>query len=194
MISERYTRTAKIGYTVISILLGSLGLVLMLRPDLSVLLAARICGGIFAVFGIFRLIGYFSRDLFRLAFQYDLAFGILLLSLGAWMLFRPVSAVHFLCAVIGIYILADGLMKIQIAMDAKYFGLRPWYWIFAAAVPACAAGLLLLLRPSDGARLMTVLLGASLLLEGLLNLLTVHLTVKSRKPIHYQQPVDTQLN
>ncbi|MDE5763603.1 MAG: DUF308 domain-containing protein [Ruminococcus sp.] len=180
MVSERYTKTAKTGYITMSAILGVIGVMLIVVPDFSVALTARICGGTLAVFGIFKLIGYFSKDLYRLAFQYDLAFGILLLGIGAVMLIRPGKAIHFICAMMGVYILADGLMKIQISIDAKRFGLRSWLYIFITAVFACISGLIMLFRPNDGARILTVLLGISLLSESVLNLLTAVTAVKLR--------------
>ncbi|MDE5853801.1 MAG: DUF308 domain-containing protein [Ruminococcus sp.] len=178
MMSENYTKTAKNGYIALSAILGIFGIILIAVPDFSMTLAVRICGGILAIFGGFKLIGYFSKDLFRLAFQYDLAFGILLLSIGAVMLIRPSGIINITGVMIGLYILADGLMKIQIAIDSKHFGIRSWYWIMTTAVLACIAGLVLLFRPADGARIITVLMGISLLLEGALNLLTVLVAVK----------------
>ncbi len=180
MISERYTKAAKTGYIAMSAILGAIGIMLIVVPDFSAVLAARICGGTLAAFGIFKLIGYFSKDLYRLAFQYDLAFGILLLSIGAVMLIRPGKAIHFICAMMGVYILADGLMKIQISIDAKRFGLRSWVYILITAFFACIAGLLMLFRPDNGARILTILLGISLLSEGVLNLLTAITAVKLR--------------
>lgn len=180
MISEQYTKTAKIGYIAMSAILGVIGIMLIAIPDFSVTLAARICGVTLAAFGIFKLIGYFSKDLYRLVFQYDLAFGILLLSIGAVMLIRPGKAIHFICAMLGVYILADGLMKVQIAIDAKRFGLHSWLYIFMTAILVCIAGLIMLFRPDNGARILTILLGISLLSEAALNLLTALTAVKLR--------------
>ena len=75
-------KTAKIGYFVISVLFCVLGIVLITSPDTSVVWLGRLLGVGMIVFGAIKLVGYFSRDLFRLAFQYDLAFGILLIALG----------------------------------------------------------------------------------------------------------------
>lgn len=180
MICEQYTKTAKIGYITMSAILGAIGVMLIVVPDFSAVLAARICGGTLAAFGIFKLIGFFSKDLYRLAFQYDLAFGILLLSIGAVMLIRPGKAIHFICAMMGVYILADGLMKIQISIDARRFGLRSWLYILITAIFVCIAGLIMLFRPDNGARILTMLLGISLLSEGVLNLLTAVTAVKLR--------------
>ena len=76
-------KTAKIGYFVISVLFCVLGIVLITSPGTSVVWLGRLLGVGMIVFGAIKLVGYFSRDLFRLAFQYDLAFGILLIALSS---------------------------------------------------------------------------------------------------------------
>ena len=90
-------KTAKIGYFVISVLFCVLGIVLITSPGTSVVWLGRLLGVGMIVFGAIKLVGYFSRDLFRLAFQYDLAFGILLIALGIVTLARPNGAMSFLC-------------------------------------------------------------------------------------------------
>ncbi len=89
-------KTAKIGYLVISVLFCVLGIVLIAAPGTSVVWLGRLLGIGMIVFGAIKLVGYFSRDLFRLAFQYDLAFGILLIALGIVTLARPGGAMSFL--------------------------------------------------------------------------------------------------
>ena len=75
-------KAAKIGYIMISILLCVLGIVLIAVPDFSLTLLCRLGGGIMVLFGLIKIVGYCSKDLYRLAFQFDLAFGILLVALG----------------------------------------------------------------------------------------------------------------
>ena len=123
--------------------------------------------------------------LFRLAFQYDLAFGVLLIALGVVTLTHPGETIGFLCVVYGILVLSDGLFKVQIAVDAKRFGIDRWWAILLAAACAGVLGVLLVLRPGEGAQALTMLLGASLFLDGVMNLLVALLTVKI---IRHQQP------
>lgn len=171
-------KTAKIGYIVLSAVLCALGLVLILFPEFSASMLGVACGIVMILFGIVKLVGYFSRDLYRLAFQYDLASGCLLILLGIVMLLRPDSLLNFICVALGIYILTDGLFKIQIAVDAKRFGLRGWWLILTEAILAAVLGLVLIFRLTDSARVLTVLLGITMLAEGILNLSTVITAVK----------------
>ncbi len=178
-------QAAKTGYIVLSVLLCVLGIFLIARPDISTAVIGSFAGILLIAFGIFKLIGYFSKDLYRLAFQFDLAFGILMLVLGAVILTKPENLLHFLCIATGIYVTADGLMKLQTAHDAYRFGLRSWWAILTAAVLTCILGVALLLRPGESTSIIMRLFGCVVLAEGILNLLTVLMTVKI---IRNQQP------
>lgn len=174
-------KTAKAGYIVLSVSLALLGILLICDPGLSVGIIGTAVGILMIVFGTVKLVGYFSRDLFRLAFQYDLAFGILLITLGIIVLLRPESVMTFICIAIGISTLADALFKIQIAADSKQFGIRRWWLILVFAAISAAVGLVLVCRPGQSSELLVVLLGITLLSEGILNLITVLTAVKILK-------------
>ena len=169
---------AKAGYIVMSLVSCGAGALFIARPELSAVAISRALGAAMIVFGIVKLVGYFSRDLFRLAFQYDLGFGLLLIALGALVLARPGRVLDFVFIALGIAILTDGLFKVQIAMDAKRFGIPTWWLTLLLAIVTGVVGLALVSRPWDSARLLTVLLGAALLAEGILNLCVAVSTVK----------------
>lgn len=183
--SYSYIKAAKIGYIIISVALCVLGVLLMIFPDTSASVFGAVCGILMILFGLVKLAGYFSRDLFRLAFQYDLIFGVMLIALGIVMLVHPESLITFVCIAMGLYILSDGLFKIRIAMDSKTFGIRDWWLILAVAIVACVCGFMLMFRPGAGGKLLMVLLGVTLLFEGILNLITVITAVKIVK---HQKP------
>ena len=171
-------RIAKIGYIVMSVLLCIAGGLFIVMPDVSVAGIGIFVGAAMAAFGVIKLIGYFSKDLYRLAFQYDLEFGILLIILGLVVLFRPDNFMNFICIVIGVVILLDGLFKIQIAMDSRRFGIGGWWLVLAMAILTGVVGAALIFDSARGAEILTVLLGISLLSEGILNLYTVISTVR----------------
>ena len=178
-------KTAKIGYIVMSVLFCVLGVVLLFTQGVSALWIGRLLGIGLILFGAIKLVGYFSRDLFRLAFQYDLAFGLLLMVLGIVTLSHPGDALSFLCVMFGIPVLADGLFKIQIAMDSRQFGIRNWWLVLVLAALTCVVGVVLVFRPMTGVRALTALMGLSLLCDGVLNLSVALCTVKI---VDYQRP------
>jgi uncharacterized membrane protein HdeD (DUF308 family) len=162
-------QVAKIGYVIMSVVLCLLGVLMIVYPEFSIETIGLVGGVCLILFGVVKLIGYFSKDLFRLAFQYDLAFGML----------------SFLCLALGIAVLADGLFKVQIAVDSRQFGIRAWWLILALAILTGALGLALVFRPSESAAVLVTLFGVALLAEGILNLCTVLTAVKI---IRHQRP------
>lgn len=176
--SVKPIRTAKIGYIVMSLALCALGVTLIVSPEISSAVLGTVMGIIMIVFGAVKLVGYFSKDLFRLAFQYDLAFGILMITLGVIVLLKPDNVLNFICIVLGISALADGLFKIQISIDSKSFGIRQWWMILICAIAAGAVGIVLIFRPTESTQILMILFGISLLTEGILNLSTVLTAVK----------------
>ena len=188
MPSNKRIWAAKVGYIIISILIGVLGIVLIAVPNFYVSLLCRLGGGILTRFGIVKIIGYCSNDLYRLDFQYDLAIGILLIALGAILILRTRIMTSLICVLLGIYTLADALLKIQISVDSKAFGIRQWWLILVVAIITGVVGFLLVFRPSENARIVMILLGLALLMEGALNFITVLTSVKVN---HHQPPIVT---
>ena len=176
--SIRSIQAAKISYLVMSSLFCALGVVLMIWPEVSVTTIGVISGVMLLVLGLVKLLGYFSRDLYRLAFQYDLALGVLLVVLGCVILASPDRAMSFLCLVLGIAVMCEGLFKLQMALDAHRFGLRTWWLVLTTAILTGLIGAALTFRPSVGAQALTVLTGVSLLAEGVVNLVTALCAVK----------------
>ena len=181
-------KVAKTGYIAISATLCIFGILLIVDPTFSVSAIKTFTGVALIAFGIIKIIGYFSRDLYRLAFQYDLAFGILVLPLGIIVLVRLENLMSFISVALGICVLADGLFKVQMSLDAKRFGITVWWLVLAAAIAAGSIGLVLIFRPGNSSEALTVLMGATLLADGILSIITVLTSVKI---INHQRP-DTE--
>ena len=98
--------------------------------------------------------------------------------IGLVLMLAPKTAFTWLGRLLGIPVLADGLFKIQIALDSRRLGIRRWWLILILAVLTCAVGIVLVFRPAVGILAMTVFMGVSLLLDGILNLCVALFTVK----------------
>ncbi len=171
-------RTAKIGYIVMSVFAIVIGTIMIAMPELLAKTMCMIIGIAAAAFGTVKLISYFSKDLFRLAFQFDLAEGILLIILGITTAVMPEMFLGMIGTVFGICVMADGLLKIQVALDAKTFGVSKWWLILTAAVLAVTAGFFLIINPIESSAVVAVITGITLLTEGIMNLITVLVAVK----------------
>lgn len=183
-------KIAKSGYVIMSLAFCLIGILFMTRPQASAILIGRALGIAMIVFGIIKLIGYFSKDLFRLAFQYDLEIGILLLLLGVIAVTETIDVMNFIFIAVGVAILVDALFKARIAFDSKAFGISTWWTILTLAIATGLIGLALVFRPWESASLLTVLLGVALFAEGILNLCVAVCTVKIIKD-QYPDVIDT---
>lgn len=187
MRSTGIIKAAKLGYTALSAMFCLVGVMMISRPGFSADVVVRLVGIMLIVFGIVRVIGFCSKDLYRLAFQHDLALGILMAALGLLIVLKPGWALNIVCLTLGIEIITDGLFKIQTALDAKRFGLKPWWLILGLAVLAGLAGIWMAAAPAQSGRTLVRLLGASLVAEGILNLCVALCAIKI---IAHQQPDD----
>ena len=71
------------------------------------------------LFGLVKIVGYCSKDLYRLAFQFDLAFGILLVALGVILIIRTDAMVNLICIVMGICVLQTRSSKYRFPLIPK---------------------------------------------------------------------------
>ena len=163
-------RVAKYGYILMSVLFCIAGIFMMIKPDISAQAIGLFAGLSMIVFGVIKLIGYFSKDLFRLAFQYDLQFGILLVILGVITLFNPGDVMSFVSITGGVCVIINCLFKISISLEAKKFGIREWWITVLFSCAAGIMGILLVGRPAEAMNIMVMITGTAFLVEGLLNI------------------------
>lgn len=178
-------KIAKYGYIIVSAIFCFVGIAMILLPVPSAKIIGVFCGIAMLVFGVIKLIGYYSKDLFRLAFQYDFQFGILLIILGLLTLLRPGNIMNFICISFGVCMMADSLFKAKISFEAKQFGIREWWLTLVLAILTGLSGLLLVFHPLETIQAVVTILGVSLLAEGVLNL-SVAITLV--KIVGHQKP------
>jgi uncharacterized membrane protein HdeD (DUF308 family) len=80
---------------------------------------------------------------------------------------------------IGIFMLVDAALKIQTAIDAKKFGISKWWLILMMAIMVAFVGALLLLAPFETGSVLVRVLGLSICIDGIMNLIVVMSTVRS---------------
>ena len=180
-----HIKAEKRAYIVLSVAQFALGAYLIARPEQSFSIACYAIGTVLVVYGIIKLIGYFTKDMYQLAFQFDFAMGILSAIVGCLPLFHWEHILRAFPTFVGILILIDGVFKIQTALDARRFGLSKWWLILIWAIAAGAAGLVLLARPVEATKLIMQLVGINLMIDGGLNLWVVLYTVKEHRNFRF---------
>lgn len=164
--------------TAVSVAFLVIGACLMIWPGTSAPVICMVVGAALVVCGICKLLGYFSKDLYRLAFQFDLAMGLVTILIGIVLLLHPRDVLAMLPVVVGVFILVDSVLRLQTAIDARHFGMEKWWVMLLSALCGGVLGALLLLRPFAGREAIIRLMGVTLMIDGAENLLVCRYTVK----------------
>ncbi|WP_066088577.1 DUF308 domain-containing protein [Anaerotignum neopropionicum] len=155
-----------------------IGCYLLPRPEISFQALCYLLGIVFMGYGVIKLICYFAKDIYQLAFQFDFAMGLFSLTMGLLIFYfvQPISTIF--STVIGIIIFIDAVLKIQTTLDAKKFGLEKWWLILILAIATALAACFLIVKPMGTIYTILHFLGLNFILDGCLNLWIVLYTVK----------------
>lgn len=166
-------------YIVMDICLIIVGLLILFSPIKAINVLCRMFGVVLSLLGAVKILGYFTKDIFQLAFQFDFALGIISVMLGAVLIFRTSYMVEILSICVGIFILVDGALKLQTAVDAKKFGIEKWWLILIIALLVSIVGIILMVIPFAAQTVAAWIIGINLVLDGVLNICVVLSTVKT---------------
>lgn len=184
-INSAIVKSAKIMHLCSAVIFFVAGLLLALVPDFedSGIFRNTVVGVASIIIGATGIYGYFSNDMYRLAFQQDFALGIFNVLFGILLIINPVQLSVLLPTAVSILTLLDGGNKSQMALEGKNFGISKWYWVLISAVLEIVAGLVLILlayHELDVRAWMGVAMG----LVGVTNFWTTMYTVRVRKNTH----------
>ena len=174
-------KAIKNSYSILTICLILVGAVLLIWPHMALGAICKMCGIFLIIFGLVKLTGYFSKDIFQLAFQYDLGLGIASIIFGLIMVIRSWATIQLFSICIGIFLLIDAALKMQTAFESKKFGFRNWWVTLLIAIIVCILGISLFAMPFQTSGVITRLIGINLILDGALNLFVVQSTVRTIK-------------
>ena len=159
--------------------------VLLFLPLMDHTAAKMLIGVLYVVVGLAKICGYFSNDLYRLAFQYDLAVGLFALIFGVLFLVSPARFDATLPNSIGSYAILESVFKLQIACDARRFGMRHWRPILFSAILLCAAGVLTVISSYSDELNEDIMRSVALIAVGVENawvtMYTVHVRARKKK-------------
>ena len=135
-------KIARRGTIIIDIVLYAVTAALILNLPMINDFLGKIFGIILAANGVLKIFGYFSKDLYCLALEYDFGLGILMIIMGV--AFYHFKEQQLILLMIGIAFLANSLFSAQMTQDAKRFGLKEWHKILILSVICGTAATILI--------------------------------------------------
>lgn len=152
-----------------AIMLIGLGAAAIAWTTLSLNTLCIIIGSAAVVFGIIMIIVYSITPVMDVGKSGVLSIGMLCVVIGAILLIRPKELLGFIQVIAGLLLILDSVFKIQAAIDAKRLELGGWWTLLLMSLLALAMGIVMVL--GIAADMIIIMLGASLILDGLQNLI-----------------------
>ena len=140
----------------------ALGIALIVWPAASINVFCYVLGGVTAAYGLWQIYRFISHREERYA--------TLSLMVGICFFVKPELFVSILPFILGLYLIFDGVVKLQAAIDIKKEGYQKWGILLLLAVLMIALGVVILLNPFQSAQALITFIGICMLLDGVINL------------------------
>ena len=103
----KYLQNIKIAYMTACVIFMLIGIMLMGFPEFSMVAVCYLIGIMFIILGVIKIMAYFSQEKYNIAFQFDLALGILSVIVGICTVIHHNWIISILPIIIGIMIIAE---------------------------------------------------------------------------------------
>lgn len=142
-----------------------LGLVMIFYPEKVSIALCYTLGGALTVYGLFNLITYFTTK--QAAFGFEMIVGIAATAFGVFFLISPQSIIGMIAAIIGILIIVDSAIDIKRAFQIKALGVKYWWISFLVSAIIIIFAICTIIFPSLFADIIMIVLGITLVYEGI---------------------------
>lgn len=191
---ESLLKKIKTNVVVSSLLCVILGLILVVRPGLSMRIVCTAVGVVLIVTGITRMIDYFAVRDGSMYSQVNLIFGIVLAVVGVWITVKPNKVLAIIPIIVGIVIVIHGLHNVKQAMELWRDKYDKWWVACIMGVLTVGFGALLVCRPFTAIDTVVMLIGIFLIYDGLSNIWIVSRIYKNAKNLRQEiEAVDVEI-
>ena len=178
---EGLLKKIKANMIVSSLLCVLLGLVLVLRPGLSVRIVCTAVGIVLILSGVTRIIDWFCARDGSMYAQMNLIFGIVLVVVGVWIVVKPDKVLAIIPIIVGIVIGMHGLNNLKQAIELWRDKYDKWWVAFILGALTGGLGVLLICRPFAAIDTVVMLIGFFMIYDGLSNIWIVTRIYKNAK-------------
>lgn len=165
----------------LSIALILLGLILVIFPEKSTMIICYSVGILMLVGGVCKIVGYFRAKGTEIFGSLGLVGGSLLCVGGLIIVLRPDMLTSFITTMLAVILIADGVIKIQYAIDLSRVGGERWWLVLTAGIIMTLLGILALLNPFGTVAAIMIIIGILLIVDGILDLIMLVYVAKTLK-------------
>lgn len=158
-------------YLLSSLVIIAVGVVLICAPDFIISTLGYMAGAALMIFGITKVVSHFFN---RASLVDSMVVGVLLSMFGFVIIRCQLSNIdvvmNYIYAFIGILILLDGVFKLKNAFQSRTARQKDWIGVLVSALIVMVFGILIIANPFGSIQVTVIILGVSVLIDGLQNL------------------------
>lgn len=144
-----------------------IGIILLVKPSETVRLVSIMCGVTVILLGIGAWISYFSKWKSALL----AVLGTLAIIAGIILCVKYESIISAVLFLFGLFVLVSGIVDLASAVEAKKFHFKSWIASLIISIATIVLGLLVVVNPFNSMLVLTRLLGISLIVYAVMDLI-----------------------
>lgn len=158
---------------------AAIGLLLLINPSIFTNTISYVLGGVILAVGMLNLISYFNSD----KVSSSITKAVFFCAAGIFIITKPDFIFKILALVFGIYLLADGITSIKSSLIIRKIDPGSWVPPMVVAVLTTVLGLIITLNPFVSVETALKILGAALVISGVLSIYNGAVTKRKIKQI-----------
>lgn len=163
----------KVWICISGILLIALGVICIMRPDITLLSTAWLLGLMTLFTGIFRMVFTFRTQAFMPNSASRILMALLEIFFGLFILFNIFGAAISLPVMFAIWVIIEGISAAVQSFDYKKFGFPYWWVILILGIVGAVLGFLGFKNLDITAKTISTLIGISIIVSGLAHIVAV---------------------
>lgn len=154
-----------------SIIFVIVGLFLFIKPDTTISLISYVFGGVLLLMGLINVYKYFSSNNKLNMFSFDLAYGVLLIIAGLFLIIDTSIFAKVINIILGIWIIVNSITKFQYGIVLKKVKNSDWGYTIFVSLLSFFWGILLLVNPFESALTITQIIGIFIIVYAVLDII-----------------------
>ena len=154
-----------------SIIFVIVGLFLFIKPNTTISIISYTVGGVLLFVGLINVYKYFTSESKYNMFSFDLAYGVLLVIAGLFLIIDTSIFAKIINIIVGIWIIVNSITKFQYGFVLKKAQNSDWLYTILVSLLTFAWGIILLLNPLEGALKITQIIGIFIIVYAMLDIM-----------------------
>ena len=172
----------KLNVTLSAILTVVLGVVLLIYPESSILVAAKAIAAIIILVGALQLI-HVLLDPLNIHKTASAIVALIILVFGVYLFFFPSIIVKIIPIIIGILLVVHGVQDLSLAVESKGYKADRWWLGLVFGLISILAGLYCIISAFKLVAFVTMITGIMLIYDGLSDMIVVHKVNKAARDV-----------